>query len=411
MSFSAHVFATFEESWRKVMARSPSNRQTTTLAFALVLNVLLEQSLLGQEAESTRSGKAAKQSIVEPTGLDKIKPDASPAQIRFVEPAGMVIRFQNPRMEFDDNAKCEVPCRVNCKSGQKYRLKLSQIAGRLDLELFPTIQIFPTNQTTEKYLNENTIDFALNDRDFDTVESREEVVKVLYLPDPKYAERKLSGIGSRGTPSISTTELDPGIDPIFLADQRGTVLAVMRIGTISRTPGIMEPAGLERPQLGAAPVLAQIRLADPIGMNIQFQNAQMQFDKNQTLQAPCRVNCKTDQKYRLKLTEIPGRKGLQLFPTVEVFPSQRTSENYLNDNAVDISLDDDDLDRVESGQSVVKIFYVPHAQFAERKIPGLELPGTPSLSSVHVDPGIDPIALIKGRGTILAVIRFSAIKR
>jgi hypothetical protein len=118
--------------------------------------------------------------------------------------------------------------------GKKYVLSLSKIAGRDGLKLNPSLTFFPLTPRTEEYLSHSAPVVELTDDDLDAVETGQLVTKVLYRPDPKYEEMIIPGIEVGTTPTISSTELDAGIDPIAEADRRGEIICVLRIGNRQR---------------------------------------------------------------------------------------------------------------------------------------------------------------------------------
>jgi hypothetical protein len=104
--------------------------------------------------------------------------------------------------------------------------------------------------------------------------------------------------------------------------------------------------------------------------------------------------------YRLKLTNIPGREGLELFPTLEVESPLPRTDAYLAHNAVPLQFTEEDFDQVMSGKCVTKAIYLPDPDFQE-----LALAGIDTLVSTRLDAGIDPIIEADRRGAILAIVR------
>jgi len=144
-------------------------------------------------------------------------------QIGFLGPKGMRIGW---KIEggFANN-QLTTPARKNFGQGASYRLKLNDIPQREGLVLYPTLQVYPTHPTTDAYLSHVFIPIEVTDEDFDQVESNNFVTKVIYLPDARNQELAIAGVET-----IVSTRLDPGVDPVRMADQRGTILAVLRIG-------------------------------------------------------------------------------------------------------------------------------------------------------------------------------------
>ena len=104
--------------------------------------------------------------------------------------------------------------------------------------------------------------------------------------------------------------------------------------------------------------------------------------------------------YRLKLTNIPGRPGVELFPTLEVGPTMPRTEAFLAHNAIPVEFTDEDFDQVMTGNFVTKVIYLPDPEFQE-----LALAGVDTLVSTRLDPGVDPIVEADRRGAILAIVR------
>jgi hypothetical protein len=104
--------------------------------------------------------------------------------------------------------------------------------------------------------------------------------------------------------------------------------------------------------------------------------------------------------YRLKLTNIPGRPGVQLYPTLEIAPVTPRTDAYLAHSPIPIQFTEEDFDQVTSGNFVTKVIYLPDPEFQELALAGVE-----TLVSTRLDPGVDPIAEADRRGSILAILR------
>jgi hypothetical protein len=115
---------------------------------------------------------------------------------------------------------------------------------------------------------------------------------------------------------------------------------------------------------------------------------------------PGRKNFIEDGIYRLKLTSIPGREGVELYPTLEIGRTTPRTAAYLAHNAIPIQFTEEDFDQVLSGNFVTKVIYLPDPEFQEMALAGVE-----TLVSTRLDPGVDPIVEAERRGSIMAVIR------
>ncbi len=150
---------------------------------------------------------------------------AATTQLRFAGPQGMDVGWKI-RDGYADS-QLVTPARYNFPQGSTYRLKLSNIAGREGLVLYPTLQVYPSHPTTDAYLAHNSVPIELTDEDLDQIESNNFVTKVIYLPDEKFQEFAIAGVET-----LVSTRLDPGVDPIGEADRRDTIMAVLRAGNM-----------------------------------------------------------------------------------------------------------------------------------------------------------------------------------
>jgi hypothetical protein len=151
------------------------------------------------------------------------------------------------------------------------------------------------------------------------------------------------------------------------------------------------------PAIGAS---TQVIFTGPEGMILSWDvTAPGAFD-SEPLVAPARYNFPQGAIYRLKLTNIPGREGVELYPTIEIAPSLPRTDAYLAHNGVPVQFNEEDLDQVLSGNFVTKVIYLPDPDFQELALAGVE-----TLVSTRLDPGLDPIIEADRRGAILAIIR------
>jgi hypothetical protein len=163
--------------------------------------------------------------------------------VRFTSPAGMQIAWFAPSPDGRSGftpTQVEVPGRYNFPQGGVYRLRLSNIPSRPDLELYPTLEVMPANCRTATFLAHSTVPVSFTEEDFEQVHAGNLVVKVIYLPDPQFQDLAVAG-----PDEVVSTRLEPGVDPIQEAMRRGTVLAVVRMGNIDledrNTPAMTTP--------------------------------------------------------------------------------------------------------------------------------------------------------------------------
>lgn len=165
--------------------------------------------------------------------------------------------------------------------------------------------------------------------------------------------------------------------------------------------GAMGAAGMMNGMPGGrpfAPQTSQIRFVGPDGMHIGWQ-VPTGYAENQ-LVTPARYNFFQGATYRLKVTNVPGREGLAIYPTLQVYPTHPNTEAYLSHNSIPLQLTEEDLDQIESNNFVTKVIYLPDARYQELAIANVE-----TLVSTRLDPGVDPIQEADKRGTIMAVLR------
>ena len=152
--------------------------------------------------------------------------------------------------------------------------------------------------------------------------------------------------------------------------------------------------------LAPAPQAIQITFGRPEGMQVRYDQTGGGMFDSEPLIVPARQNFPQGGLFRVKLTNIPGREGVERYPTIELaFANPRTGA-YLAHNSVPIQLDEEDFDQVVTGNVVTKVLYLPDPDFQ-----GPALAGIDTLVSTRLDPGIDPIVEADRRGSILAIIR------
>ena len=143
----------------------------------------------------------------------------------------------------------------------------------------------------------------------------------------------------------------------------------------------------------------QVMFRQPESMQVRWDVGGGRFD-SEPLIVPGRNNFPQGGIYRLKLTNIEGREGVELYPTLEVGPATPRTEAYLAHNAIPVQFTAEDFDQVLTGNFVTKVIYLPDPEFQQ-----LALAGVDTLVSTRLDPGVDPIVEADRRGSIMAVIR------
>ncbi len=166
-------------------------------------------------------------------------------------------------------------------------------------------------------------------------------------------------------------------------------------------PGVM---AYTPPPPPVVPTTAQVAFVGPEGMMVAWDAFSPGHFDSEPLVVPGRYNFIQAAIFRLKLTNIPGRAGVELYPTLEVAPATPRTDAYLAHNPIPFQLTEEDFDQVLTGNFVTKVIYLPDPQYQELALAGVE-----TLVSTRLDPGVDPIIEADRRGTIMAIIRIGNI--
>jgi hypothetical protein len=150
-----------------------------------------------------------------------------PVEIRLPQGASVALaedrRFSAPQAG---------PVRVGMLIGPVYRLCLINLPQLTDVELFPTVELVdrvypPPGQELRFPV---PIEFTLED--LRAAASGKLVTRIIYVEDPKQA------IPARGQgPGKDWFEVQPGSDPLAVADALGMPIAIVRIGGRTPDPG------------------------------------------------------------------------------------------------------------------------------------------------------------------------------
>jgi hypothetical protein len=184
--------------------------------------------------------------------------------------------------------------------------------------------------------------------------------------------------------------------------------AAMPVGP-SAPPGVVAGVGMMvAPNMPVAAQRTSVRFLRPEGMKVSWyvpsSDGRPTFSTAQ-LDTPGRYNFTQGAIYRLKLSHLPNRPNiLALYPTLEVAPATNKTAAFLAHSAVPIVFTDEDFDQVAAGNYLVKAIYLPDPQFQDVAVAGPD-----EVVSTRLDPGVDPVAEARRRGTVLLVIRMGNI--
>jgi hypothetical protein len=147
----------------------------------------------------------------------------------------------------------------------------------------------------------------------------------------------------------------------------------------------------------------QVRFVSPSGMKVYWYTctADGKDGYSETpIETPGRYNFLQAAVYRLKLTNIPGSPGMEIYPTLEVVPANPHTEAFLAHSAVPVSFSADDFKQIAAGNYIVKVIYLPSPENQD-----LAFAGPGEIVSTQLAPGADPIREAMRLGYILLVIR------
>ena len=145
---------------------------------------------------------------------------------------------------------------------------------------------------------------------------------------------------------------------------------------------------------------SQIAFLGEDGIQISWDVGGAGMFDSSPLVTPGRQDFSQGAIYRLRLSNIPGRAAVELFPTLEVAPGHAADRRLPGPRADSGAVHEEDFDQVTSGNFVTKVIYLPDPEFQELALAGVE-----TLVSTRLDPGVDPIAEADRRGSILAIVR------
>ena len=144
----------------------------------------------------------------------------------------------------------------------------------------------------------------------------------------------------------------------------------------------------------------QVLFDQPKLMKVSWDVSAVGRYDSKPLVVPGRQNFMQGGIFRLKVTEIEGRPGMELYPTLEIGRANTRTSAYLAHAAIPIQFSQEDFDQVAAANFVTKVIYVPDPEYQE-----LALAGVDTLVSTRLDPGVDPITEADRRGSILAILR------
>lgn len=193
-----------------------------------------------------------------------------------------------------------------------------------------------------------------------------------------------------------------GVMPAFLPPGAASTGGVMQAQFAPGGAGLPSNSGIRFPASRT-----QVRFVRPTGMKVQwFARGADNKPAWSTvpLEAPARYNFAQGAVYRLKLSNIEGHPGREIYPTMEVVPGNPKTEAFLAHSAVPLEFTNEDLKQIADGNYVVKVIYLPDPQFQDAAGAGID-----EILSTRLEPGADPIQEALRRGSILLILRMGNV--
>ena len=218
-----------------------------------------------------------------------------------------------------------------------------------------------------------------------------------------FAVLAATGCHYNAPPATQMMHPGPGVDGpgpgVMMLGGAGGPASAAGMGGMATQASCYEDlgGGMGGGMLGAE---SQVAFVGPEGMIVNWDVSGHGMFDSEPLICPARYNFGQGAIYRFKLSTVPARPGLELYPTLEVGPATPRTAAFLSHNAIPVQFTEEDFDQVTTGNFVTKVIYLPDADYQQLAVAGVE-----TLVSTRLDPGVDPIVEADRRGSILAIMR------
>lgn len=171
-------------------------------------------------------------------------------------------------------------------------------------------------------------------------------------------------------------------------------------------PGVIPSRSAMTANLNQNGPSAQIFFQGPDGMNVNWDISTIGMFDSEPIITEGVQNFETGKEYRLRISNLPNRKGLDgaplsLYPTLQVNSVTPRTRSYLEHNAIPVKFTDNDIDQVQAGNFVTKVIFLPAPEFQNIAVAG----GVDTIVNTQLPAGSDPVVEAQNRGSILAVIQ------
>jgi hypothetical protein len=173
-------------------------------------------------------------------------------------------------------------------------------------------------------------------------------------------------------------------------------------GAVAAVPGAALAGGMAI--MGTA--RSSVRFIGQDGMHIAWYapTGDGKLGFREQLETPGRYNFLQGGTYRLRLSNIPKRANLFLYPSIDIKPQTPKTGTFLAHSSIPVTFTDDDIEQAVAGNLVTKVIYLPDPAYQD-----LAVPGPDEIVSTRLEPGVDPEQEAQRRGTVLMVIRLGNI--
>lgn len=152
------------------------------------------------------------------------------------------------------------------------------------------------------------------------------------------------------------------------------------------------------PQTGAAPLLF-VRFMAPAGAKVTIHQCRA---PGRVFPAPVTAGLRPGYVYRVKISHIPGRPGLALYPTLEVRGTLKLPKVIrAADHPAPAPISQEDIDRILRGALITKVVFLEHP---DQALATATKPEQPPIE-LTVPAGADPIDESRTRGRPLLIMR------
>ncbi|TWT52596.1 hypothetical protein Pla22_02200 [Rubripirellula amarantea] len=192
----------------------------------------------------------------------------------------------------------------------------------------------------------------------------------MFLPSRHLLTTALFGFAIAASSMTNQTNQASAADPSqFLGPSGGQ----HRILNGDMPPGFVGGARLRG--RGPGPVIGYfqpVAFQGPQGTRFALANQSGFFDSEENLQAGLIVG----SVYRFKITDIPGREGAEVYPTIEVIDRTYPPPGLATRYPITVQIDDSDLRAAIAGQLVTRVIYLedPQSAVALEQTPASERP-------------------------------------